>query len=149
MKPTDPTLGNDGSSRDGKATWDTATWDEGAYDVRAVASDQPGNAPAEALTAQADLVETVRVDRTPPAIEGKRSGANIEAVVTDALSPILRLEVVVDGRVEFSPRAADGVCDGLRETFRFPAALVTGSGTWTLRATDAAGNAVESPVPSR
>jgi hypothetical protein len=149
LKPTDPTLGNDGSSRDGKATWDTSTWDEGAYEVRAVASDQPGNAPAEALEDTADLDETVRVDRTPPAIESKRSGANIEAVVTDAFSPILRLEVVVDGRVEFSPRAEDGVCDGVRETFRFPATLVTGSGTWTLRATDAAGNAVEAPVPSR
>jgi hypothetical protein len=148
QKPVDPSLGNDGSPKDGKATWDTATWDEGAYEVRAVASDQPSNSPAEGLDAEALLPTVVRVDRTPPTIEAKRKGGNLEVTVSDASSAVMKLEVVVDGRVAFSPQCADGVCDGNRETFRFAAAAVSTAGTWSLRATDGAGNAVETPVPA-
>jgi hypothetical protein len=147
-KSSDPTLGNDGSSKDGKATWDTATWDEGLYEIRGLATDQPSNPAAEALEAESELPLAVRVDRTPPSIEAKRSGGSIEAMVSDTLSPVARLEVVVDGRVAFSPRSADGVCAGTREAFRFSASQLSASGTWSLRATDAAGNAVESPVPA-
>jgi hypothetical protein len=147
-KPTDPSLGNDGSSKDGKATWDTANWDEGVYDVRAIASDGASNPPSEALVADTELPGPVRVDRTPPTIEAKRKGGTIDVTVTDAMSQVARLEVIVDGRVAFSPRALDGVCDGPRESFKFDAAQVASAGTWSLRATDAAGNAVETPVPA-
>jgi len=148
VKSTDPSLGNDASSKDGKATWDTATWDEGVYELRGLASDQPSNPPAEALEAESESPLTVCVDRTPPSVEPKRSGANIDVVVNDALSPVGRLEALVDGRVAFSPRPEDGVSDGRRETYRIPTAQLAGRGPWSLRATDAAGNAVETPVPA-
>ena len=146
-KPSDPTLGNDGSSKDGKATWDTANWDEGLYEIRAVASDQPSNPPQEGLQAESTLPATVSVDRTPPSIDAHRKGEFIVVAVDDALSGVAKLEVVTDGRVAFSPRCADGVCDGRHEEFRFEAAQLEGGGAWILKATDAAGNAVEAPVP--
>lgn len=146
-KPSDPSLGNDGSLKDGKATWDTANWDEGLYEVRAVASDQPSNSPQEGLQAESTLPAVVSIDRTPPSIDAHRKGAIIVIAVDDALSGVAKLEVVTDGRVAFSPRCADGVCDGRHEEFRFEAAQLEVSGTWSLRATDAAGNAVEAPVP--
>ena len=148
-KPSDPTGGNDGSSKDGRAVWDTTTWDEGAYEIRAVATDQPANAPGEGLEGRADLGGYVRVDRTPPTIAAKRTrdGA-VEVEVTDALTPILRLEVVEGGRTLFAPRAADGVCDSLRESFRIGSSQAGRGGERSLRALDSAGNAAETPVPA-
>jgi len=60
---------------------------------------------------------------------------------------VTRLELVEGGRVAFSPRCVDGVCDGGREEFRFSAAPLGSRGVWSLRATDAAGNPVEAPAP--
>jgi hypothetical protein len=147
-KPTDPSLGNTGSSKDGKASWDTATWDEGVYDLRAVASDQPSNPSGEGLEAEASLAPPVVVDRTPPTIVAKRKGEAVEVVVKDALSTVARLEIVASGRVVFSPRCGDGVCDSVEERFRFVVPDPPPSETWTLRATDVAGNEAELPVPA-
>ena len=147
-KPSDPSLGNDGSSKDGKTVWDTTTWDEGRYDVRAVASDQPSNPPAAGLEAELPLLPPVCVDRTPPVIDAKRKGDDIEVVVKDALSSVARLEVVAAGRVLFAPRCGDGVCDNPSETFRFSVPRPAPTDAWTLRATDLAGNAAEVQVPA-
>ncbi|HEX4825304.1 MAG TPA: hypothetical protein VFV19_13440 [Candidatus Polarisedimenticolaceae bacterium] len=146
-KSSDPTLGNDASSKDGKATWDVSSWDEGSYDVRATASDQPANPPGDGLAATADLGTVVRVDRTPPTIEAHRDGSGLEVTVTDAVSTVAKLEVVDNGRTLFAPRPKDGVCDGPREVFHI-AASELGSAE-SLRATDAAGNAAEIEVPSK
>ena len=147
-KPSDPGLGNDGSSKDGKAVWDTATWDEGVYEILAAATDQPSNPPMEGLGADSELPTPVFVDRTPPTIEAKRKGDAVEVVVNDALSTVARLEVVAGGRVLFSPRCGDGVCDSTQETFRFLVTQPAPSDALTLRATDVAGNAAETPVPA-
>lgn len=147
-KPSDPSLGNDGSSRDGKAAWDTATWDEGVYELRAVATDQPSNPSSEGLEADTALSTPVVVDRTPPTIVAKRKADTVEVVVKDVLSCVARLEVVADGRVLFSPRCEDGVCDNTEETFRFLVPQPAPSDAWTLRATDVAGNAADLAVPA-
>ena len=147
-KSSDPSLGNDGSSKDQKATWDTSSWDEGTYEVRALASDQSSNPPTEGLETETPLPIVVVIDRTAPSIDAKRKRDVIEVEVTDALSGVMRLEVVADGRVAFSPRCADGVCDGRRESFRFLASQVGTGGATSLRAIDAAGNPVEAPVPA-
>jgi hypothetical protein len=147
-KPSDPSLGNDGSSKDGRAVWDTSTWDEGVYDVRAVASDQASNPAAEGLEADSSLPVPVVVDRTPPVIEVKRKGDDLEVVVKDALSTVERLDVVAGGRVLFSPRCGDGVCDNIQETFRIHAPRIAPSDPWTLKAVDLAGNTAEVPVPA-
>ena len=147
-KPTDPSFGNDGSAKDGKATWDTASVDEGLYELRAVGTDQSANAPGEGLESATEIPLPVSVDRTPPSIETKRSGATLEVVVEDALSKVARLEVTAGGRVLFSPRCEDGVCDSTRESFRFPAPRASHNEAWSLKATDTAGNVVETPVPA-
>jgi hypothetical protein len=147
-KPSDPSFGNDGSSKDGKATWDTASWDEGAYELRAVATDQTANPSGEGLVADTEISLPVTVDRTPPSIVTKRSGGTLEVVVEDALSPVTRLEVIAGGRVLFSPRCEDGVCDNTKESFRFPAPRAGQAEAWSLKATDAAGNAFEASVPA-
>jgi sugar lactone lactonase YvrE len=148
-KGGDPGAGNDGGFKDGRTTWDTTTWDEGVYDVRAVASDQGANPAGEGQDAKVDLGVVVRIDRTPPVIEAKRvAGGGVEVRVSDALSPIARLEVLDGGRAIAAPRPADGVCDGPRETFRLSAADAGPAAARTLRATDAAGNSAEAPVPS-
>ena len=125
------------------------SWDEGRYELRAVATDQPSNPSGEGLEADTEIPLPVSVDRTPPSIEVKRSGATVEVVVEDALSMVARLEVVANGRVLFSPRCEDGVCDNRKESFRFAAPRSGSDEAWTLRATDQAGNVVETPVPSR
>jgi hypothetical protein len=147
VKPSDPTFGNDGSSKDGKATWDTASWDEGRYEIRAVATDQPANAPGEGLEADTEISLPVCIDRTPPSIVTKSNSGTIEVVVEDALSQVARLEVTANGRVLFSPRCEDGVCDNTKETFRFPVPRAAQDEPWSLKATDAAGNAAETPAP--
>ncbi len=144
---SDPTLGVDGSSKDGRVSWDTANWDEGTYDVQAVASDQGTNPPGEGLEAKSQLAGTVTIDRTPPTITAKRKGGVIEVEVEDELSGVVRLEVLAGDRVVFSPRCEDGVCDGRRETFRIPADRVASGGPFSLRATDAAGNPAVAQVP--
>jgi hypothetical protein len=147
-KATDPSLGNAGSSKDGKASWDTATWDEGVYEIRAVASDQPSNPSGEGLEADTALPTPVVVDRTPPTIVAKRKADIVEVVVNDTLSTVARLEVVTGGRVVFSPRCEDGVCDSAEERFRVVVPHPASSETWKLRATDVAGNDAELPVPA-
>jgi hypothetical protein len=145
-KPSDPSLGNDGASKDGKASWDTTTWDEGVYELRAVASDQPSNPEGAGLEAEATL-DTL-VDRTPPRIAASRKGDAIAVQVSDALSAVARLEVMTDGRVLFSPRCGDGVCDAPDETFTFRVPAPSPGDTWKLRATDLAGNEAVLPVPA-
>jgi hypothetical protein len=148
VKPTDPAQGNDGSSRDGKTSWETASWDEGAYDVRAVASDQPANAAGEGLDSTIDATQLVRIDRSPPELDASRSGdKGVDVAVTDAGSTVARLEVIEAGRAVFSPRAKDGVCDGTRESFHISASDAGTSLDRSLRATDAAGNAAEIAMP--
>jgi sugar lactone lactonase YvrE len=148
-KGAEPGGGNDGGFKDGRATWDTTAWDEGVYDVRAVASDQGANPAGEGQEAKVELGIPLRIDRTPPAIEAKRvAGGGVEVTVSDAISPVARLEVLEGGRAITAPRPADGVCDGPRETFRLSAADAGPAAARTLRATDAAGNSAEAPVPS-
>jgi len=148
-KPSDPTLGNDGSAKEGKAVWDTSSFEEGVYELRAAATDQPANAPGEGLLATSELPIPVFVDRTPPSIDAKRRGDAVEVVAEDALSPVARLELIENGKAAFSPRCDDGVCDDRRETFRIPSSYVESGDGWSLRATDGAGNSFETPVPAR
>jgi hypothetical protein len=55
------------------------------------------------------------------------------------------LELVREGRVRFTVRSEDGLCDSPRETFLVerPEGGLDG---WLLRGVDAAGNAVERPM---
>jgi hypothetical protein len=92
----------------------------------------------------------VLVDNSPPvfkslAVQGRR----LKAEVVDGLGPIARIEVAIDGRVEWLPVApADGLLDTADETVDadlaplFASAVGAGPHIVAVRAYDAAGNSV-------
>jgi sugar lactone lactonase YvrE len=132
--------------RDERIAWDTTALDEGTYTVRAVASDQGANHPDEGLRQLAGGAARIVVDRTAPSVETEAlPGGVVRVEVQDDRSGVRRLELVRDGRVHFSARPEDGVCDSRRERFELEASDVEGEG-WTLRAFDAAGNRAEQPL---
>lgn len=132
--------------------WDTQALPEGKYRVRIEASDELANPPEHT---QRHALESgpVLIDNTPPvltqlALDGRR--LRVRAV--DGLGPIARIEVAVDGRLEWRPMgAADGLFDAAEEGVDTDvAALVpVGSHIVTVRAYDAAGNTVMRETESR
>ncbi|HXN32924.1 MAG TPA: hypothetical protein VN894_13735 [Polyangiaceae bacterium] len=127
--------------------WDTAALPEGKYRVRVDASDEISN-PANSVTHHALEAPPVLVDNTPPlfkviGIQGHR----LRAEVVDGLGPIARVEVAIDGRLEWRPiAAADGIFDTADEAVDADIAplLPAGPGPHivAVRAYDAAGNFV-------
>jgi hypothetical protein len=92
---------------------------------------------------------SVTVDRSPPEIVAEAAGGGARAVVTDAHSPVHRLEVVSDGAVAFRVRPVDGVCDSTKEEFEITRADLDLPGPVVLRAFDSAGNSAERELPGR
>ncbi len=131
--------------------WDTSAMPEGLYKVRVEASDEPANPPADVQTHRLES-PPVRVDNTPPVITGLAvtgGGAGnvnvrkITAHVTDGLGPIVRVEMAIDGHLEWHPLgAADGLFDTADERVDANVATVLPPGPHliTVRAVDAAGN---------
>ena len=79
-------------------------------------------------------------------VEGTAGVLRIE--VTDEHSTVGRLEVRRDGEVQFLARPDDGVCDAPRERFELDLeGSDLRSGSWELRAVDAAGNSATVAVP--
>jgi hypothetical protein len=127
--------------------WDTAALPEGKYRVRVDASDEMANPPGD-VTHHALESAPVLVDNTPPVIKTLTvQGRRLRAEVVDGLGPIARVEVAIDGRVEWRPLApVDGIFDTADET------IDADIGAWigkepgphlvAVRAFDAAGNAV-------
>jgi hypothetical protein len=130
-------------ARKGELVWDTTDVAEGEYEIRGVVSDASANPAGEGFESESRPVLRLVVDRTPPEIEilGGSAGAT-RVRVEDELSDIRGLELMEDGRVLFTARPEDGVCDSRRETFRIelPSA---GSSARSIRGIDAAGNVVE------
>jgi hypothetical protein len=58
------------------------------------------------------------------------------------------LEALAEGKVLFSVRPTDGVCDSRRETFSLGGEQAGTAGSRVLRATDAAGNTAELSIPA-
>ncbi len=133
--------------REGRVTWDATGAAEGTWEVRAVAHDRPSNPPGAGKAEAFDPPLLVTVDRTAPELDARRDGGAVTVAVRDAVSPVVRLEVIEAARVLFSPGCLDGVCDGTAENFRIPGEAAGAAGGRTLRAFDAAGNAAEVPVP--
>lgn len=122
--------------------WETSELDEGLYEVQAVATDSMANALGEGKAVMSEPPLLLAIDRTPPLIEIRSSGGTaLEIRLADDLSEIRRLELLREGRVLHTIRAADGMCDSRTESFRVE---IPGDGTgWSLRGVDAAGNSVE------
>ncbi len=132
--------------------WDTAALPEGKYRLRIEASDEPANPPNETQKHALES-ETVLVDNTPPRIENLQlAGRRLRARVVDGTSAITRVEMAVDGKLEWRPlSAADGVFDTQDEGVDADVTATVGPGSHVvmLRAYDAAGNAVTRDVEAR
>jgi sugar lactone lactonase YvrE len=132
--------------------WDTAALPEGKYRVRVEASDEPAN-PPDQVQKHALESETVLVDNTPPRIDALDIvGRRLRARVVDGTSPIARVEMAVDGKLEWRPLgAADGIFDTLDERVDsdVSALVPPGSHIVVVRAFDSAGNAVTRDVETR
>jgi hypothetical protein len=133
--------------------WDTAALPEGKYRLRIDASDEMANPPADA-THDALVSATVLVDNVPPVIKGlSLQGRRLRGEVVDGVGPIARIEVAVDGRLEWRPIApSDGIFDSADETFDAdlgPLLAVGGPHIVAVRAFDASGNAVVRDVEER
>ena len=133
--------------RDDRVILDTRPLPEGDYDFRAVINDQAGNHPGDGHSVVSDDHLFITVDQTPPDIDvAAAPGGGLELVVSDTFSDIRSLEVRADGRVQFTVRAVDGVCDSRREVFRFELPADGIEAAWSVRAIDSAGNKVEAPL---
>src|SRR5262249_34465140 len=90
----------------------TQTLPEGKYRVRVEASDEVSNPPE---TVQRHTLESspVLIDNTPPVISNLSvKGFRLKARVVDALGPIARVEVAIDGKSEWRPVSpSDGIFD--------------------------------------
>jgi hypothetical protein len=132
--------------------WDTSALPEGRYRVRVEASDELSNTPDQ-VQKHTLVSETVLVDNTPPRIERLEiAGRKLKVRVIDGTSPVSRVEVAVDGKLEWRPLApADGVFDTTDESVDADvAALVPPGGHVVMvRAYDTAGNAVTRDVEAR
>lgn len=132
--------------------WDTAALPEGKYRVRVEASDEPAN-PPDQVQKHALESETVLVDNTPPRIENLQlTGRRLKAKVVDGTSPIQRVELAVDGKLEWRPlAAADGVFDTADEAVDADVSILVPPGAHTVmvRAYDTAGNATTRDVESK
>jgi hypothetical protein len=98
---------------------DTTSLPDGWYRFRLTATDAPQNPEGSLETTR--LSRWFAVDNTPPRIELMRDGAMWTATVTDELSPITRAEWSRDGERWQALAPADGLLDGRRERFDFPA----------------------------
>ncbi len=130
--------------------WDTLGIAEGRYRIRIEASDDLAN-PPEAAQMHALDSQSFAVDNTPPAITGLRiAGGKVTGKVSDATSAVVRVQISVDGRLEWRPaRSADGIFDSENEGFEADLrGLSGGSHLIAVRAVDAAGNVAIADVES-
>jgi hypothetical protein len=132
--------------------WDTSALPEGKYRVRVEASDEPANPPDQVLKHVLES-DVVLVDNTPPRIETLTLlNRRLHARVVDGTSPISRVEISVDGRLEWRPLApTDGVFDTSDETVDADISTVVSPGSHivVIRAFDAAGNAVSRDLEAK
>lgn len=83
--------------------WDTSSVPDGDYWLRVTASDELANSPGEELSA-GRTTDRVRVDNTPPRVEGLAASAGpggtimLQARLIDDLGPLQQADVSFDGR---------------------------------------------------
>ncbi|MFO0677238.1 MAG: hypothetical protein U0169_11945 [Polyangiaceae bacterium] len=132
--------------------WDTSVLSEGKYKVRVEASDEGVNGPSDARRHALESAPFL-VDNTPPTFnELELRGRTLVARVSDGASNITRVDVAIDGRLEWRPvPAKDGVFDDRSESIEadLRAIVPAGSHLVAVRAFDALGNATVREVESR
>ncbi|MBM3318313.1 MAG: hypothetical protein FJY75_10735 [Candidatus Eisenbacteria bacterium] len=105
-------------------TWEAAAWPDGWYRLKLIASDARGNVPGEELIAEA-LSVPFQIDNTPPRfldlrIEKDGESLRLSGAVEDEASPIVSLEISIDGEGWRPVLPEDGILDSRREAFSVP-----------------------------
>src|SRR5260370_40207457 len=101
--------------------------------------------PPSDVTHDALVSAPILVDNTPPVFKTlAMQGRRLHTEVVDSVGPIVRMEVAIDGRLEWRPLVpVDGIFDTADETIDFditPLAVGPGPHWVAGRAFDAAGN---------
>jgi hypothetical protein len=132
--------------------WETAALPEGKYRVRVEASDEISNPPDQVQKHSLDS-QTVLVDNTPPVFSALAlTGRRLKARVVDGLGPVARVEVAVDGRLEWRPIAPqDGIYDAADESFDADVSSIVPADSHivAVRATDSSGNSVVKEIEAQ
>jgi hypothetical protein len=114
--------------------FDTSQLPDGRYEVRLTATDSADN-PEGALSDMKDGVE-FEVDNTAPKIEIGSEGNTVIVHITDAMSPVGRVEYSADAEKWIRMTPVDGIADSRNETFRLDHKDVDGKFV-VIRAVDA------------
>lgn len=126
-------------------SWDTGAIPDGSYRLQVRATDAPDNGAAAARTAIA-VSEPFLIDHEPPQIQivssSVRDGVVRAALrVQDSLSPVVRVEVSVEGQPPRRLEPADGIDDDLEERYELILdSLGPGPHLLQLQALDREGN---------
>lgn len=133
-----------------KYTWDTSGIPDGHYVVVVEASDERANAPSR-VQRHREESKPITVDNHPPEFTSLRvDGRRVKGRVVDAIGPIRKLEVSIDGGPFRDELPVDGILDGPEEEFDLEFRdLPPGEHIVTVRATDAAHNAARREVVLR
>ena len=126
-------------------TWDTQGMPDGRYRIRVRATDEPGNAVGEGLTAEA-MSEPFTIDNKPPVItaldaKGEPGAIAVSGHASDGQSILVRLEVEVgdgDWRM-LTPSGGFADSRDLDFTVKLPD-IKAGEHSVAVRAVDRAGN---------
>lgn len=127
--------------------WDTQGLADGLYIVEVEASDELSNAEGRVLRSVATS-DPIVVDNHAPRIDGLAvRGDAIVGHAIDAIGPITRLEIAIDGLPYRDIDADDRLLDTADESFRVPVASVgTGPHAVAVRATDSTGHTVVAEI---
>lgn len=97
--------------------WNTETVPDGIYVLKVVASDEKGNLKGEELAEEA-VSDPILVDNTRPEVRiGSARAARVSGTVSDETSPIVRIEVQIDGGSWRPIPCKDGLLDSSKEDF--------------------------------
>lgn len=126
-----------------QVNFDTSQLPDGRYEVRLTATDSSDN-PDATLTDMKDGVE-FEVDNTAPKIEVGSEGNTVVVHISDALSPVGRVEYSADAEKWIRMTPVDGIADSRNETFRLERKEVDGKFV-VVRAVDAHYNVATASV---
>lgn len=117
-------------SRELRFSFDTQTLPDGWYRFKLRVTDEPAHANREALTAE-KITPRILVDNHPPEVSIEDKKGRVEIHIQDALSPIIQIEVSVDGEKWKKLLPSDGLLDDLEEKVAYDLTPY-GSGKHTL-----------------
>jgi hypothetical protein len=128
-------------------TWDTTQLADGRYYVRVVASDGRANPPDRALEGEREK-GPLTIDNTPPVIQltSPEDRDVLRFTVSDAVSPLARVDVLLPDGGWRPVFPLDGALDGLEEHFEVRRDTL-GEGLLVIRAADTLANLTTLEVP--